>query len=185
MSELTGVTDSGDNPTNVSDGVGQQAEESTNTKPDVGNVIYEAKKLRSRAQTAESERDQLKTELEKLREAQLVEQENFKQLADERGVKLKELESQVNDKAKVVESFMDNLRSQLSDEDRELASDIQDPVKLQKFVDRFGKNSKLNIGTEDARPGAFAKFEKDVWDMTPEERKGNWNEYLRSLVRRD
>ena len=105
MSELTGVTDSGDNPTNVSDGVGQQAEESTNTKPDVGNVIYEAKKLRSRAQTAESERDQFKTELEQLREAQLVEQENFKQLADERGAKLKDLESQVNDKAKVVESF--------------------------------------------------------------------------------
>jgi DNA repair exonuclease SbcCD nuclease subunit len=185
MSELVGVTDSGESPKNVSNDVDQKVTESTSTKPDAGEMIYEAKKLRSRAQTAESERDQLKAELEKLREAQLVEQENYKQLADERGAKLKELELSVNEKSSIVDSFMNNLRSQLSDEDRELVADVKDPEKLQKFVDRFGKNSKLNIGTDDARPGAFTKFDKDIWDMSAEDRKSNWNEYLRSLVRRD
>ena len=78
-------------------------------------------------------------QLEKQRDEQLAEQENFKQLAEERGEKLKSLEEAYGKNTGIVDQVMDDLRSQLSEEDQEL-TDGFDYNKLKKFVTRFGEN---------------------------------------------
>ena len=182
--EIKGLSESGQTPKSAGDSAGQTATGSTDNTPDAGSLIYENKKIRSRAQRAEEERDALKTQHEQQKEKQLADQENFKQLAEERGVKIKALEEAVGKESEVIGQVMDDLRSQLSDEDRELADGF-DYKKLKTFVSRYGKNNQKTVGTDDSKPGSMVKFEKDIWDMPESERKKNWNTYLQSLVNRN
>lgn len=182
--EETRLNESGQTPESAGNSAGQEAKESTSTTPNAGDLIYENKKIRSRAQKAEEERDALRMQLEKQREEQLAEQENFKQLAEERGEKLKNLEDAFTQNSGIVNQVMDDLRSQLSEEDREL-TDGFDYNKLKKFVSRFSENNQKTVGTDDSKPGSMVKFEKDIWDMPEAERKANWNTYLQSLIKRN
>lgn len=182
--ENKGLNESGQTPVSAGDSAGQEAKESTSASPNAGDLIYENKKIRSRAQKAEEERDALKMQLEKQRDEQLAKQEDFKQLAEERGEKLKSLEEAYGKNTGIVDQVMDDLRSQLSEEDQEL-TDGFDYNKLKKFVTRFGENNQKTVGTDDSKPGSMVKFEKDIWDMPEKERKANWNTYLQSLVKRN
>ena len=181
--EIKGLSESGQAPESVGDNAGQMAKGSTDNSSDSGSLIYENKKIRSRAQRAEEERDALKTQLDKQNEQQLADNENFKQLASDRGDKIKVLEETVGKESEVIGQVMDDPRSQLSEEDRELAEGF-DYKKLKSFVTRYGKNNQKTIGTDDSKPGSMVKFEKDIWDMPESERKANWNTYLQSLVNR-
>tara|TARA_Y100000310_G_scaffold140825_1_gene140256 strand:+ start:4789 stop:5349 length:561 start_codon:yes stop_codon:yes gene_type:complete len=181
--EIKGLTESGQTPKSAGDSAGQTAKGSTDNSSDSGNLIYENKKIRSRAQRAEEERDVLKAQLDKQKEQQLADQENYKQLANDRGDKIKALEETVGKESEVIGQVMDDLRSQLSEEDRELVEGF-DYKKLKSFVTRYGKNNQKTVGTDDSKPGSMVKFEKDIWDMPENERKANWNTYLQSLVNR-
>ena len=182
--EIKGLSESGQMPESTSDGAGQKAKGSTDTSPDAGSLIYENKKIRSRAQKAEEERDALKTQLDTQKEKQLADQENFKQLADDRGEKIKVLEQEVGKESEIIGQVMDDLRSQLSEEDREL-TDGFDYSKLKTFVSRYGKNVQKHVGTNDSKPGSMVQFEEDIWDLPEAERKKKWNTYLKSLVNRN
>tara|TARA_R110002167_G_scaffold364070_1_gene585292 strand:+ start:376 stop:936 length:561 start_codon:yes stop_codon:yes gene_type:complete len=181
--EIKGLSESGLTPESAGDSAGQMAKGSTDNSSDNGSLIYENKKIRSRAQRAEEERDALKMQIEQQKEQQLADNENFKQLADDRGLKIKALEEAAGKESEVVGQMMDDLRSQLSEEDRELADGF-DYNKLKSFVSRYGKNNQKIIGTDDSKPGSMVKFDKDIWDMPEEDRKKNWGAYLNSLVNR-
>tara|TARA_R110002020_G_scaffold4008_3_gene17532 strand:+ start:3305 stop:3865 length:561 start_codon:yes stop_codon:yes gene_type:complete len=181
--EIKGLPESGQTPESVGDSAGQTTKGSTDNSSDSGSLIYENKKIRTRAQRAEEERDALKLQLEKQKEQQLADQENYKQLASDRGDKIKVLEEAVGKESEVIGQVMDDLRSQLSEEDREL-TDGFNYSKLKTFVSRYGKSNQKTIGTDDSKPGSMVKFEKDIWDMPEEERKKNWTTYLNSLVNR-
>ena len=116
--EIKGLSESGPTPESAGDSAGQMAKGSTDNSSDNGSLIYENKKIRSRAQRAEEERDALKMQIEQQKEQQLADQENFKQLADDRGLKIKALEEAAGKESEVVGQMMDDLRSQLSEEDR-------------------------------------------------------------------
>jgi hypothetical protein len=137
---------------------------------EVGGLIAESKKYRTRAQTAEAELNELKENLKLQEQKQLEEKEEFKSLYE--NVKAE------NEKLKpIVETFeiqekqrREHLLSQLSDEDQEIYQDLS-TVKLEKHIERLS-NKKVQVtdAKEVTASGKFAANSK--WeDLTAEDRE--------------
>ena len=137
---------------------------------EVGGLIAESKKYRTRAQTAEAELNELKENLKLQEQKQLEEKEEFKSLYE--NVKAE------NEKLKpIVETFeiqekqrREHLLSQLSDDDQEIYQDLS-TVKLEKHIERLS-NKKVQVtdAKEVTASGKFAANSK--WeDLTAEDRE--------------
>ena len=154
--------------------VEEQAVAETPTKEEnnneVGNLIAESKKYRTRAQTAEAELNELKENLKLQKQKQMEEKEEFKSLYENM--------KQENEQLKpVVEKFQiqekqrrEHLLSQLSDEDQEIYEDLP-TIKLEKHIERLGKNKvQISDAKEVTSSGKFAKNAK--WnDLSEKDRK--------------
>ena len=137
---------------------------------EVGSLIAESKKYRTRAQSAEAELNELKESLKLQEQKQLEEKEEFKSLYE--NVKAE------NEKLKpVVEQFeiqekqrREHLLSQLSDEDQEIYQDLS-TLKLEKHIERLGKNKvQISDAKEVTSSGKFAENTK--WsDMSEKDRQ--------------
>ena len=137
---------------------------------EVGGLIAESKKYRTRAQTAEAELNELKENLKLQEQKRLEEKEEFKSLYE--NVKAE------NEKLKpIVETFeiqerqrREHLLSQLSDDDQEIYQDLS-TVKLEKHIERLS-NKKVQVtdAKEVTASGKFAVNSK--WeDLTAEDRE--------------
>ena len=145
-------------------------QENTDAKSEVGNLIAESKKYRTRAQTAEAELNELKENLKLQKQKQMEEKEEFKSLYENM--------KQENEQLKpVVEKFQiqekqrrEHLLSQLSDEDQEIYEDLP-TIKLEKHIERLGKNKvQISDAKEVTSSGKFAKNAK--WnDLSEKDRK--------------
>ena len=137
---------------------------------EVGSLIAESKKYRTRAQSAEAELKELKENLKLQEQKQLEEKEEFKSLYE----KMKEENSQLKP---VVEQFQiqekqrrEHLLSQLSDEEQEIYQDLP-TLKLEKHIERLG-NRKVQVSDakEVTSSGKFAENTK--WaDMSDQDRE--------------
>lgn len=142
---------------------------------EVGSLIAESKKYRTRAQSAEAELNELKENLRLQEQQRLEEKEEFKSLYE--NVKAE------NEKLKpVVEQFeiqekqrREHLLSQLSDEDQEIYQDLP-TLKLQKHIERLG-NRKVQVSDakEVTSSGKFAENTKwsDLSDKDRQEARRN------------
>ena len=127
---------------------------------EVGSLIAESKKYRTRAQSAEAELNELKENLKLQETKQLEEKEEFKSLYE----KMKEENSQLKP---VVEQFQiqekqrrEHLLSQLSDEDQEIYVDLP-TIKLEKHIERLGnKKVQISDAKEVTSSGKFAENAK-------------------------
>ena len=137
---------------------------------EVGGLIAESKKYRTRAQSAEAELKELKDNLKLQEQKQLEEKEEFKSLYE--NVKAE------NEKLKpVVEQFeiqekqrREHLLSQLSDEDQEIYVDLP-TIKLEKHIERLSKSKvQVSDAKEVTSSGKFATNSKFA-DITDEDRK--------------
>ena len=137
---------------------------------EVGNLIAESKKYRTRAQSAEAELNELKENLKLQEQQRLEEKEEFKSLYE----KMKEENSQLKP---VVEQFQiqekqrrEHLLSQLSDEDQEIYQDLS-TLKLEKHIERLGnKKVQVSDAKEVTSSGKFAENTK--WsDMSEKDRQ--------------
>jgi ribosomal protein L9 len=137
---------------------------------EVGSLIAESKKYRTRAQSAEAELNELKENLKLQEQKQLEEKEEFKSLYE----KMKEENSQLKP---VVEQFQiqekqrrEHLLSQLSDEDQEIYQDLS-TLKLEKHIERLGnKKVQVSDAKEVTSSGKFAENTK--WsDMSEKDRQ--------------
>ena len=137
---------------------------------EVGSLIAESKKYRTRAQSAEAELNELKENLKLQEQKQLEEKEEFKSLYE----KMKEENSQLKP---VVEQFQiqekqrrEHLLSQLSDEDQEIYIDLP-TIKLEKHIERLGnKKVQVSDAKEVTSSGKFAENSK--WsDLSEDDRK--------------
>jgi hypothetical protein len=137
---------------------------------EVGSLIAESKKYRTRAQSAEAELKELKENLKLQEQKQLEEKEEFKSLYE--NVKAE------NEKLKpVVEQFeiqekqrREHLLSQLSDDEQEIYQDLP-TLKLEKHIERLG-NRKVQVSDakEVTSSGKFAENTK--WaDMSDQDRE--------------
>ena len=136
---------------------------------EVGSLIAESKKYRTRAQSAEAELNELKESLKLQEQKQLEEKEEFKSLYE--NVKAE------NEKLKpVVEQFeiqekqrREHLLSQLSDEDQEIYQDLS-TLKLEKHIERLGnKKVQISDAKEVTSSGKFAGNSK--WNDLSEKDK--------------
>lgn len=137
---------------------------------EVGSLIAESKKYRTRAQSAEAELKELKENLKLQEQKQLEEKEEFKSLYE----KMKEENSQLKP---VVEQFQiqekqrrEHLLSQLSDDEQEIYQDLP-TLKLEKHIERLG-NRKVQVSDakEVTSSGKFAENTK--WaDMSDQDRE--------------
>ena len=137
---------------------------------EVGSLIAESKKYRTRAQSAEAELNELKESLKLQEQKRLEEKEEFKSLYE--NVKAE------NEKLKpVVEQFeiqekqrREHLLSQLSDEDQEIYQDLS-TLKLEKHIERLGKNKvQISDAKEVTSSGKFAENTK--WsDLSEKDRQ--------------
>lgn len=137
---------------------------------EVGGLIAESKKYRTRAQAAEAELNELKENLKLQETKQLEEKEEFKSLYE----KMKEENQQLKP---VVEQFQiqekqrrEHLLSQLSDDDQEIYADLP-TNSLEKHLERLG-NRKVQISDakEVTSSGKFAENAK--WsDLSEKDRQ--------------
>ncbi len=95
----------------------EQTQEQDQQQLEVGNLIAESKKYRGRAQAAEQELSKLRKEIEDTRISQMEEQEQWKNLAEERANKLAELEPIVESAMKQEASLRAELLSEIPEED--------------------------------------------------------------------
>ena len=147
-------------------------EESSN---EVGGLIAESKKYRTRAQTAEAELSELKENLKLQETKRLEEKEEFKSLYE----KMKEENQQLKP---VVEQFQiqekqrrEHLLSQLSDEEQEIYVDLP-TIKLEKHIERLGnKKVQISDAKEVTSSGKFAQNTKwaDMSDADREKARKN------------
>ena len=142
--------------------VAETPTQEVNTNEEVGGLIAESKKYRTRAQTAEAELTQLKDNLKLQEQQQLEEKEEFKTLYEN----IKE----ENEKLKpIVETFeiqekqrREHLLSQLSDEEQEIYQDLS-TLKLEKHIERLG-NRKVQV-TDAKEVTASGKFAENAkWE---------------------
>lgn len=142
---------------------------------EVGSLIAESKKYRTRAQSAEAELNELKESLKLQEQQRLEEKEEFKSLYE--NVKAE------NEKLKpVVEQFeiqekqrREHLLSQLSDEDQEIYQDLS-TLKLEKHIERLGnKKVQVSDAKEVTSSGKFAENTKwsDLSDKDRQEARRN------------
>ncbi len=136
---------------------------------EVGGLIAESKKYRTRAQSAEAELQELKENLKLQEKKQLEEKEEYKSLYQS----MKEENEQLKP---IVETFQtqeqqrrDNLLSKLSDEDREIYQDLP-TIKLEKHIERLdNKKVQVSDAKEVTQSGKFAK--NASWsDMSEQEK---------------
>jgi ribosomal protein L9 len=137
---------------------------------EVGGLIAESKKYRTRAQAAEAELNELKENLKLQEQKQLEEKEEFKSLYE----KMKEENQQLKP---VVEQFQiqekqrrEHLLSQLSDDEQEIYADLP-TIKLEKHIERLGnKKVQVSDAKEVTSSGKFAENTK--WsDLSEKDRQ--------------
>ena len=92
--------------------------------PDYGALVAESKKYRSRAQQSESELATLQKKIDSDRQKQMEEQNEWQQLAEERAIKLAELEPIVEAAQQDEARMREELLADLDEEDRDTFGDL-------------------------------------------------------------
>ena len=155
----------------------KESEPTQENQPEsIGNLVYEAKKHRQDKAKLREENDSLKAQLRDIDESKLKEKEEYKALSE----RLSQERDQYRVKADEYESFQTEMRSNLlenlSDEQKEIASDLS-LSKLQKFADM---NKVKPVATQEST-STKATFAKDAWkDMDQKERRSSWGKIVES-----
>ena len=163
------------------DPVGPEVEQEQNQQQlEVGNLIAESKKYRGRAQAAETELAKLRKEIEDTRISQMEEQEQWKNLADERGNKLAELEPIVENARKQEASLRAELLLELPEEQHDTFGEL--PLDALRAVVKIAKTNRVAVSSAPSAPVNDSSVElKKIKD---EDRRMNWSNILESYKRK-
>tara|TARA_Y100001938_G_scaffold149860_1_gene238344 strand:+ start:1189 stop:1788 length:600 start_codon:yes stop_codon:yes gene_type:complete len=150
--------------------------------PDYGALVQESKKYRNRAQEAESQLAKMQKKAEADRQKQMEEQNQWKELAEERAVKIAELEPLVEKFNAAESQYREELLGDFSVEDRETFGNLP----LEQLRVLHGKLiNKSNVVSTDGSPARTSNVEnKKFTDMTKGERQANWDTIVRGYVDR-
>ena len=158
--------------------------QATEPSSEVGSLIAESKKYRSRAQAAEDQLSKLQKQLEADKETQMAEQNKWQELAEQRGAKLQEQEPVIEAAMKQLESMREEILADMSEEDRETFGDL--PLdKLKAIHAKLNIQTKADVVPTDGTPARSANPENKSWvDLSNEERRANWGSILDAYRRR-
>ena len=104
--------------------VATNSQEQVTESPDVGNLIAESKKYRTRAQEAESKLAELQSSLEKKKEEELAEQNKWEELATKRQSELDLIKTDYERLKGAEEAYKEELLNSLGEEERETFKDL-------------------------------------------------------------
>ncbi len=155
------------------------AEESSS---EINQLIAESKKYRKRSQSAEAELTRLQKQIASDREKQMEEQQEWQKLAEERALRIAELEPIVeramNDETQMREQILSNF----SEEDKETFGDL--PLsKLRALNNKLNQNNtRLPIANNPAVPAN--EVPQDWTRMNRNERSKNWDKIIASYRRK-
>jgi len=148
-----------------------EVKESTSSD-EYAEFIAESKKYRQRAQKAETKLDKLQKQMDADRQKQMEENQEWRELAEERATKITELEPIV-ERANVLEAKMrEELLSDFSDEDREDFGDLPTPA-LRKVHGKLLKQKPAK--TETSVAGFSNTPSKKMSEMSKSEKRDNWS----------
>lgn len=144
----------------VEEAVVENTMQEPEVKEEVGGLIAESKKYRTRAQTAEAELNELKETLKLQETKQLEEKEEYKSLYENAKNENEQLKPIVETFQMQEKQRREHLLSQLSEEDQNIYEDLS-TIKLEKHVERLSsKKVQVNDAKEVTSSGKFAKNTK-------------------------
>tara|TARA_B100001939_G_C16774552_1_gene544139 strand:- start:5 stop:580 length:576 start_codon:yes stop_codon:yes gene_type:complete len=155
------------------------AEESSS---EINQLIAESKKYRKRSQSAEAELTRLQKQIASDREKQMEEQQEWQKLAEERALRIAELEPIVERAMNEETQMREQILSNFSEEDKETFGDL--PLsKLRALNNKLNQNNtRLPIANNPAVPAN--EVPQDWTRMNRNERSKNWDKIIASYRRK-
>ena len=158
-----------------------QEKEGTNKSSDVGELVYEAKKQRKRAQEAKSEVDELKAKIKAMDDDKLKQDNKWRELAERYESENKELQAAADQGRKVVDKLRQATLDTLPEEGRKFAEDM--PVdKMVDFAKYFGEQTKPVTTNESSSSPSPVRGKNPFTEMNAEERQRSWQEIVGSYL---
>ena len=154
------------------------ATEETQDQPDnreVGDLIAESRKYRSRAQKSEAELAELRKKVESQRIKELEAKKEWQTLAEERAARIAELEPVVERAMKEEADLREQLLGDFSVEDREIFGDLP-MAKLRALHGKIIQNPRIPIANNPAVPAN--EVQEDWTAMSDKDRKKNWSKII-------
>ena len=158
----------------------EQTQEQDQQKLEVGNLIADAKKYRSRAQKSEQELAKLRKEIEDTRISQMEEQEQWKNLAEERASKLAELEPIVERATKQEASLRAELLSEIPEDEHATFGEL--PIEALRAVVKKLRTQRVAVSSAPSAPVNDGNIE--LRKIKDEDRRMNWSNILESYKRK-
>ena len=145
--------------------------------------IAESKKYRSRAQLAESELSDLKSQLEKQEEERLAKNNKWEELATKRESELNSIKDDYQRLKEAEEAYKEDLLNILSEEERETFKGLS-VAQLRVITDKINNQSQEVAPTSNTPAKSVNPSPKDWTSMSAEERRANLGSILQSYVKR-
>ena len=158
----------------------EQTQEQDQQQLEVGNLIAESKKYRGRAQAAETELAKLRKEIEDTRISQMEEQEQWKNLAEERANKLAELEPIVEAAMKQEASLRAELLLEIPEEEHATFGEL--PLEALRAVVKKLKTQRVAVSSAPSAPVNDSNI--DLKKIKDSDRRLNWSNILESYKRK-
>lgn len=148
---------------------------------EINQLIAESKKYRKRSQSAEAELANLQKQIASDREKQMEEQQEWQQLAEERALRIAELEPIVERAMNDENQMREQILSSFSEEDRETFGDLP-MAKLRALDNKINPNNpRLAVANNPAVPAN--ELPQDWTSMNRNDRAKNWDKILASYRR--
>ena len=165
----------------VSTEVAPESQDQDIDLPDYGALVQESKKYRARAQQSESELAKLQKQIDADRQKQMEEQNEWQQLAEERALKISELEPIVEQAQRNEAQIRDQILVDFSEEDKETFGDL--PLsKLRALHSKLNPNNpRLAIANNPAVPAN--EVPEDWTKMDRKDRVKHWDKIVASYRR--
>tara|TARA_R110002020_G_scaffold51921_5_gene146481 strand:+ start:130 stop:702 length:573 start_codon:yes stop_codon:yes gene_type:complete len=146
---------------------------------EVGSLIAESKKYRSRAQDAEDKLAKYEKKAATDREKTMAEQNKWQELAEERGLKLTEQEPIIEAAMNEIAAFREELLADFSEEDREAFGELN--ITQLRTLHKKLNNESNSVRPTDGTPARTANPENKDWmEMDTKERRSNWQSIIDS-----
>lgn len=154
--------------------------QATEPSSEVGSLIAESKKYRSRAQDAEARLAELEKQLAKQEEDRMVKQNEWKELAEKRQSHIDSIEEDYNRLKKDEQAYKEQLLSEFDEEDKKEFENLS-LNQIRSLHNKIIKNNIPNVPPTDGTPARSSNPTNKNWvDMSSEERRSNWSSILDS-----
>ena len=162
--------------------VATQSQEKDLDIPDYGQLVQESKKYRKRAQDSEAKLEKMLKEKDTERQKQMEAQNEWQQLAEERALKLQELEPIVDQFKKDEANQREMILADFNDSDREQFGSLPLP-QLRLIHSKLFNNKEIAVPSTSGTPArAVNPTNKDWTKMDRAERQSNWKDIVKGYA---